>query len=329
MKSYICPYSVKSKSAKELSILSGIPLIKNTKLKYLKDSKVVFWGTPQTVPFYNQHEIITINNDENRLALNKKLFHDTIGHLGYSPSLYDFYSSVLLQKINKEALLKILTKLPTTKKHSFIGYKYLTSHGGKGVSFYREEELISLLQNNALEDKLLSKYIPRKAELRIHFNSYFDSIPPLIQQKKIATNALKNDITFKIRSHSNGWFFSPKVDEAHINFLNNINYKEILSTVLSTLKLQFGAFDVLISSNNKFYILELNTAPGINCSETRAYYTNLLSFLCNQKPYKSYVYFDEALPITTPSSPLLSGMISNWSVTTTHPPQSDDNLEPF
>lgn len=103
-----------------------------------------------------------------------------------------------------------------------------------------------------------SEYIPCKEEFRVHV--FRDEI--LSWSKKIN----KSYGNKYIRNHDNGYKFS-LLDNDRI--YSNLS-KYAISAVKS-LGLDFGGVDVLWGDDNKFYVLEVNTASGIEGSVLERY----------------------------------------------------------
>lgn len=109
---------------------------------------------------------------------------------------------------------------------------------------------------------LYSKYIFKIREFRVHatrqtaFASHMKiKDPKTTEQPK----------TWKVRSYANGFIFQR----------NNVPVSAARSALaieaVSTLGLDFGAVDIIEDKHGKFYVLEVNTAPGIEGQTTPAY----------------------------------------------------------
>lgn len=127
----------------------------------------------------------------------------------------------------------------------------LTGHSGVGIVNFTGTE----------QAPLYTKYIPKKYEYRIHI---FKTDIIDIQQKKLKNGAGKGS---KIRNLANGWIYArddiqPPTNEALTQAINT----------LPLLELDFGAVDIIYSKKeNKYYILEVNTAPGLENTTLKKY----------------------------------------------------------
>lgn len=113
------------------------------------------------------------------------------------------------------------------------------------------------------EGTLIVEYIKKKHEFRIHVG---DGEIIDRQQKKKRRDVDLEDINWRVRSHANGFVFVrqevqvPKcVDEEALKAMEVIG-------------LDFGAVDVIYNQHQKkAYVLEINTAPGIEGSTVLVY----------------------------------------------------------
>lgn len=130
------------------------------------------------------------------------------------------------------------------------GYKVVArsltrSHGGKGITVLTHpDELI--------ECPLYTKYIPKKHEFRVHvfYGQVID-----YSEKKARLDKPENFNQY-IRSWDNGWVFC-RNDIKHIQ-----EVKDLAIRAVQALRLDFGAVDV-IHKNGRSWVLEVNSAPGI------------------------------------------------------------------
>jgi hypothetical protein len=137
-----------------------------------------------------------------------------------------------------------------------VGRSILNGHSGAGISLCKDI-------NNLPELPLYVKYIPKKKEYRVHvaFGSVID-----VQQKKKRDGFPKEETNFQVRNHHTGWVYCrenithvPELDEQAIKACN-------------ALGLDFGAVDIIWNEKyNKYYVLEVNTAPGLEGQTVESY----------------------------------------------------------
>jgi RimK-like ATP-grasp domain len=133
--------------------------------------------------------------------------------------------------------------------------KILTGHEGAGI--------IIVEPGQELPDApLYSQYIFKVSEFRVHatrdkaFASHMKIKDPKTQEQPKS---------WKVRSYQNGFIFQR----------NNVPASGARSALaveaVSTLGLDFGAVDIIKDKHGKYYVLEVNTAPGIEGQTTPAY----------------------------------------------------------
>lgn len=138
---------------------------------------------------------------------------------------------------------------PLIARKSFVG------SGG------RDAEYMEQVPNNIREFVFFSQYIKKSAEYRVHV---INGEVVDVQQKRKRNGV---DADFKIRNHDRGWVFCRNdIDAPDEEVL-----KESVNAV-SKLGLRFGAVDVIWNNHHrKAYILEVNTAPGLEGTTFNTY----------------------------------------------------------
>lgn len=136
-----------------------------------------------------------------------------------------------------------------------VGRKTLVGHSGAGIVLFNHETITS-----NLECPLYVQYKKKRKEYRIHvFNGGIIDI----QQKKKRAGGVASSY---IRSHANGWVFCRELD-----FLPNDATTQAIEAV-NALGLHFGAVDVIWNEQeDKSYVLEVNTAPGLENTTVEKY----------------------------------------------------------
>lgn len=127
------------------------------------------------------------------------------------------------------------------------------------------------------ENTLFVKYVKKKHEFRIHVGSgtVIDR-----QQKKKRNEVDLEDINWRIRSHANGFVFARN----DIKVPKQVEEQALLA--MEAVGLDFGAVDVIYNEHHKkAYVLEINTAPGVEGSTLLAY----RDYFCERLGIKSKV----------------------------------------
>jgi len=101
---------------------------------------------------------------------------------------------------------------------------------------------------------LYVKYIPKKKEFRVHV--FRGKVIDIVEKRRSTTHGpVESEY---IRSHANGWIFCRE----GIQEPSDLKFSAIAS--VNALGLDFGAVDIIWNEVfDKCYVLEVNTAPGI------------------------------------------------------------------
>lgn len=131
----------------------------------------------------------------------------------------------------------------------------LTGHSGEGITIYNTPEERANNDVNFPEVPLYVKYIKKSAEYRVHI---FNGEVIDVQKKKKRQETPNEEVDYKVRSYQNGWVFCRE----------DINYDDQVieesKKAVGSLGLDFGAVDVIWNEHyQKAYVLEVNTAPGL------------------------------------------------------------------
>lgn len=124
----------------------------------------------------------------------------------------------------------------------------VASNSGKGI-------VIAENVNELVDAPLYTKYIPKKEEYRIHV---FKGGAFHVQRKARKKDVPDDKVNWKVRSHGNGFCFQIQ----GIEMPKAAAEQAVLA--VNTLGLDFGAVDLIWNQKeDKWYVLEVNTAPGI------------------------------------------------------------------
>jgi glutathione synthase/RimK-type ligase-like ATP-grasp enzyme len=131
----------------------------------------------------------------------------------------------------------------------------LNGHSGAGIVIAdNREELIHA--------RLYTKYIKKDAEYRIHVAG--DEVIA-VQRKARRLDVPDDQVNWRIRNHENGFIF------ARENVTAPDRVKDIAVYAVRVLGLDFGAVDVVQGRNGQAYVLEVNSAPGLEGSTVTDY----------------------------------------------------------
>lgn len=138
----------------------------------------------------------------------------------------------------------------------------LTGHSGEGIliTHPHDEEPLE-------EAPLYTKYIPKRNEYRLHV---FDGEVFFEQRKARKKDVPNEEINWQIRNHANGFIFAHQdvilPDAARLEAIRAVD----------ALGLDFGAVDLVHGIDDVYYVLEVNTACGLE-GETLIRYTKVFN----------------------------------------------------
>ncbi|MEK9208266.1 MAG: hypothetical protein AAB922_07290 [Patescibacteria group bacterium] len=136
---------------------------------------------------------------------------------------------------------------------------FISGRGGIGIVVMRDGQAIP-------EAKLYTLYQRKDQEFRVHV---FRGKVIDVSEKRRVREFEQSDDQKLIRNHDNGWVFCrDDIDEP-------ANLRNLAVQTVSSLALDFGAVDV-ISERGSCYVLEVNTAPGLE-GQTVVNYVNALA----------------------------------------------------
>lgn len=243
---YIYPWHKNSKSARALRIALDGRLIRTEGSAFKGDpsKKVINWGSSTLPTEVGKATVLNPPTIVMRVA-NKLEFFNMMKASANPPRIPPFTTDL------KEAI--IWTR---DGEKEVLARTKLTSHSGIDIIFSSDG-----LEGDFTKGKLYTKYIKKKAEFRVHFVA--DTVVDL--QKKVLRKTDDNGteidpktIDFRIRNHSNGFIFIRE----DIQVPDDVVTQARLAFLASGL--DFGAVDVIWNEHeNKAYVLEINTAPGL------------------------------------------------------------------
>lgn len=248
----IVPYNIGSASVKglvqNLKARLKLPIIRVRKdsVKYQPrwTDYVINWGCSQEWPWINLTDKVG-----NAISVNKLSFFEMVAK----------WNAVQPKTVNvPEWTTEQAVAAQWVKDgHTVVGRKLLTGNSGKGIVLYEGENA------HVQHCPLYTKYKKKKHEYRVHvFNGKVIDVAQKKKRKGI------DNIDTKIRNCNGGWVFCRE----GIEIPNGLLDQAVLALAATGLK--FGAVDVIWNAyEDKCYVLEVNTAPGIE-GTTLEKYTN-------------------------------------------------------
>lgn len=140
----------------------------------------------------------------------------------------------------------------------------LTGFGGDGIVYCEAKDHV------IVEAPLYVQYKKKKKEFRVHV--FKGEVIDVTQKKK--RKDFDGEINTKIRNYANGWVYC----RDDIVVPEDLRTQAILA--VNAIGLDFGAVDIIYNEKeNKSYVLEINTAPGLEGTTIEVYKNAILKNL--------------------------------------------------
>lgn len=233
-----------SNSAKELASCEGFRRMVAGK-KYRANDVIVNWGTTKEFPVNSP---LVLNTPEAVKRAANKFF--TFGSLAgaFVPTV-PWTANMAVAKEWQEAGYVVVAR------------KILTGHSGAGIIIVEQGEDIP-------EVPLYTRYVNKVREFRVHATR----LGIIDTQQKVRDPKVEPK-SWKVRSHDNGFIF------ARNNIQQNAERDALAIQAVTVLGLDFGAVDIVEDKKGNFYVLEVNTAPGLEGQTIGAYTVGLTALL--------------------------------------------------
>lgn len=234
---HIYPYNPYSGSAKALAKHLDIKRVKHVGKRVLFTSVVINWGASKFNRDIVCHRIFNTPASVARASNKLETFKALHGHQG----IPEWTESVV------EASKWLAEGRIVVERHK------LTGHSGEGIRLVHKDDKDNVLSEKA---KLFVKYIPKRSEYRLHV---FRDKVFFIQRKARNKDVPDEQVDWKVRNHGNGFIY------AHQDVDVPDEAKQAAIMAVYMLGLDFGAVDMIYNEKqNKYYVLEVNTACGLH-----------------------------------------------------------------
>ena len=293
----ILTYSIASESSKNLarsfmytdgvdanriSVASSVyrKLLNNTYPKPSRNTTFIKWGNVplNSESFQNQENVLGLNMTNLSWCTNKRSFFEKVSGVVRTPTV--FYSTwQALTYLNSMNPGNVDTPAPI-----LVERRTLSGTNGDGIVLCSKAEHISVT------GKLWTVYVKKHSEYRCHIVRGPAGSPTMFwQQKKLRKN-VEEDIPnrFQIRNWKNGWVYSTQ----NITIPNKVREvaDRFYNAFMADGNLDFIALDIIFNKqSNLAYLLEGNTAPGIEGS-TAAFYSSAFTDLVLNHNWKQNTY---------------------------------------
>lgn len=243
----IYPYNQASVSAKALAHGLECKLIKHEgNILNIPKQVVINWGCSEWKRGIIPKNIINISANIKKASNKLSAFIAMEGRV----SIPEWTTS-------REQAVKWLAEGTTV-----VARTILNGHSGKGI-------IISTINKHGeiniplVDAPLYVKYIPKKEEYRLHVHNK----RVFFVQKKLRRLDVPDDkVNWRVRNHQNGFIYANKDVAVAQEACNNA------IAAITSLGLAFGAVDIICNEKeNKYYVLEVNTAPGLSGTTLEKY----------------------------------------------------------
>lgn len=140
------------------------------------------------------------------------------------------------------------------KTGTVVCRKLLNASEGKGI-------VVSEAPNEVVQAPVYTKYIPKKKEFRVHI--FKDNIVSVVEKRRSSENYSGES---KIRNTANGYVF------CHQNVVEPEGIRELALAARKVTNSDFAGVDIGYNvKHNKLFVIEVNSAPGIEGSNVDKY----------------------------------------------------------
>ena len=238
----IKPYKSGSVSAKLLAQELGVKRLReHSRYKPPRRATILNWGSSQTI----HHDNVLNQPEAVRRAANK-------------------LSAFRIMRDANVSTPEFTTDMNAAKEWQEDGFRVvartvLNGHSGAGIIIVQPDD-------DCPRAPLYTKYTKKDKEYRVHvFNGkIIDTC-----EKRKRSGAEGNSL---VRTLNNGWVYCRQ------GVVLGDKGKQLAMAAVEALGLDFGAVD-MIERSGKFYVLEVNCAPGISGSTLQAYVEALESYV--------------------------------------------------
>lgn len=249
MRTFIYPYNMASRSVRNLAQALKAPIIRTQNSKFVptKDKLVINWGSGNNTinEIYAQSGKCLNSPLAVNICANKTSFFEHASKAARTPEW-----TTSREQAGRWA----------DEGHLVVGRADLRGRGGEGIFFSDDQDDVE--RNWLFSCFLWTKYVPKAQEFRVHIVN--DEIIDVSEKKlrkldEDGREVERDKVNWRVRSYENGFIFARE----------NVNPpKDVLDQAYKAYKsikgLDFGAFDVIYNKKrNEAYVLECNTAPGI------------------------------------------------------------------
>lgn len=246
----IIPYNKASKSAKALSEVLNAKRLRREGSRYRakKGDFIINWGCsalPGDLEARTKNGIILNAPAAVGAAANKLKSFEAFKRAGVSIPEY-----TTSKEKAKEMLLD----------GEVVCRTVLNGHSGEGI-------VIAGSVDDLVDAPMYTKYVKKTHEYRVHV---MDGEAFFVQRKARKREVEDEKVNWKIRNLAGGFIFAHKDIEVPEGMC------ELAQKAVEALELDFGAVDIIVTKQGHMYVLEVNTACGLEGTTLEKYKTAFL-----------------------------------------------------
>jgi hypothetical protein len=193
---------------------------------------IVNWGSTGKIPGEHKAKIVLNRQEAVARAINKRTTFQVLAGAGVSTVPWTANKAVAREWLDNGLIV--------------VARKTLTGHEGAGI-------VIIKTVHDFIDAPLYTQYIlNRSREFRVHATQH-----GVIDTQWKVRDPKREVISWKVRSYKNGFIFQRKGVEP------NAKRDALAIQAIKALGLDFGGLDIIEDKQGNLYVLEVNTAPGI------------------------------------------------------------------
>jgi len=231
MRPYVLPYKAGSRSARALANELGCRRIKlrNSRFRHTPHRKVINWGGGTAVPYPVLNEPVAVRAASNKLTAFRILEENNVSVPEFTTDEQQAHNWI-------------------DEGSTVVARTLLRANSGRGI-------VICTDCDDVVAAPLYVKYVKKQQEYRVHV---FSGQAIDVQRKMRSRDVPDEDVNWQVRNHSNGFIFGRE------GVVQSPTMLEESRKAVAALGLDFGAVDIIYSAHHdKWYVLEVNTAPGL------------------------------------------------------------------
>lgn len=245
MRVRILPYKQGSRSAFALAGALNARVLKLVGSTFVPKTTdlIIRWGAAPETQYQNPPQVLNPRDNVIR-ASNKLEFFNLIKESGLADFIPPYWS-------NKNEV--------PDDQYPIVCRTVLSGHSGAGIVLANDCD-------DLVDAPLYTKYIKKEHEYRVHVGRLPDGTCSAFATQRKARRAGYENPNWQIRNHSNGFVYVRQ------GFVTPSVVTEAAIEVFKVTGLDFGAVDVIYNKQaDKAYVLEVNTAPGLEGQTVQDY----------------------------------------------------------